>query len=342
MKEYLLAAALILFTVNATRAEAPYYQGKTVTITVGYQAGDGYDIWARLLAQHMGKYIAGSPNVIAQNMPGAGSMIAANYIYRVAKPDGLTLGSIGPSLYLDQLLGKKEVHFDWAKFAWVGSTENTPWLLYMKTDTPYKTIEDVRKAAQAPKCSATGTGTSGYFIPKLLEEAVGAKFNVVMGYQGGAEQDLALERGEVVCRSLSIPTFFAREPFTTWRKQNLVRILMQTGRKRDARMPEVSTIHELMNEYKTPAQIRALVTAVLASGDLGRPFIGPPGLPSARLKTLRDAFKKTINEPMFLADVKTRKLEANPTFGEELETIAKEAVSQPREIIDRMKKILGE
>ena len=342
MKEYLLAAALILFTVNATRAEAPYYQGKTVTITVGYQAGDGYDIWARLLAQHMGKYIAGSPNVIAQNMPGAGSMIAANYIYRVAKPDGLTLGSIGPSLYLDQLLGKKEVHFDWAKFAWVGSTENTPWLLYMKTDTPYKTIEDVRKAAQAPKCSATGTGTSGYFIPKLLEEAVGAKFNVVMGYQGGAEQDLALERGEVVCRSLSIPTFFAREPFTTWRKQNLVRILMQTGRKRDARMPEVSTIHELMNEYKTPAQIRALVTAVLASGDLGRPFIGPPGLPSARLKTLRDAFKKTMNDPMFLADVKTRKLEANPTFGEELETIAKEAVSQPREIVDRMKKILGE
>jgi tripartite-type tricarboxylate transporter receptor subunit TctC len=342
MKEYLLAAALILFTVNATRAEAPYYQGKTVTITVGYQAGDGYDIWARLLAQHMGKYIAGSPNVIAQNMPGAGSMIAANYIYRVAKPDGLTLGSIGPSLYLDQLLGKKEVHFDWAKFAWVGSTENTPWLLYMKTDTPYKTIEDVRKAAQAPKCSATGTGTSGYFIPKLLEEAVGAKFNVVMGYQGGAEQDLALERGEVVCRSLSIPTFFAREPFTTWRKQNLVRILMQTGRKRDARMPEVSTIHELMNEYKTPAQIRALVTAVLASGDLGRPFIGPPGLPSARLKTMRDAFKKTMNDPMFLADVKTRKLEANPTFGEELETIAKEAVSQPREIVDRMKKILGE
>ena len=342
MKELLLTAALILFAVNAARAEAPYYQGKTVTITVGYQAGDGYDIWARLLAQHLGKYIAGSPNVIAQNMPGAGSMIAANYIYRVAKPDGLTLGSIGPSLYLDQLLGKKEVHFDWAKFAWVGSTENTPWLLYMKTDTPYKTIEDVRKAAQAPKCSATGTGTSGYFIPKLLEEAVGAKFNVVMGYQGGAEQDLALERGEVVCRSLSIPTFFAREPFTTWRKQNLVRILMQTGRKRDARMPEVPTIHELMNEYKTPAQIRALVTAVLASGDLGRPFIGPPGLPPARLKTLRDAFKKTMNDPAFLADAKTRKLEANPTFGEELETIAKEAVSQPREIVDRMKKILGE
>jgi tripartite-type tricarboxylate transporter receptor subunit TctC len=290
----------------------------------------------------MGKHIQGNPNMIAQNMPGAGSMIAANYIYNVAKPDGLTLGSIGPSLYLDQLIGKKEVHFDWAKFGWIGSTENTPWLLYMKTDTPYKTIEDVRKASQAPKCSATGTGTSGYFIPKLLEEAVGAKFNIVMGYQGGAEQDLAFERGEVVCRSLSIPTFFAREPFTTWRKQNLVRILMQTGRKRDPRMPDVPTIHELMNEYKTPAATRSLVTAVLASGDIGRPFVTPPGVPADRLKILRDAFQKTMKDPAFLADVKTRKLEADPDSGEDLEAIAKAVVAQQRDVIERMKKILGE
>src|SRR5215468_6798210 len=170
MKRALLALPLMLFCHQTGNAQTPYYQGKTITITVFYQPGDGYDIWARVLAAHMGKHIQGNPNMIAQNMPGAGSMIAANYIYNVAKPDGLTLGSIGPSLYLDQLIGKKEVHFDWAKFGWVGSTENTPWLLYMKTDTPYKTIEDVRKASVAPKCSATGTGTSGYFIPKLLEE----------------------------------------------------------------------------------------------------------------------------------------------------------------------------
>ena len=342
MKRALLALTLMLFCHQTGNAQTPYYQGKTITITVGYQPGDGYDIWARVLAAHMGKHIQGNPNMIAQNMPGAGSMIAANYIYNVAKPDGLTLGSIGPSLYLDQLIGKKEVHFDWAKFGWVGSTENTPWLLYMKTDTPYKTIEDVRKASVAPKCSATGTGTSGYFIPKLLEEAVGAKFNIVMGYQGGAEQDLAFERGEVVCRSLSIPTFFAREPFTTWRKQNLVRILMQTGRKRDPRMPDVPTIHELMNEYKTPAATRSLVTAVLASGDIGRPFVTPPGVPADRLKMLRDAFQKTMKDPAFLADVKTRKLEVDPDSGEDLEAIAKSVVAQQRDVIERMKKILGE
>src|SRR5918992_302287 len=333
---------LILFGIGTAHAQSPYFQGKTITLVVGYQTGDGYDIWSRLLAAHMGKHIPGSPGMIVQNMPGAGSMIAANYIYGVAKPDGLTIGSIGPSLYLDQLVGKKEVLFDWAKFGWVGSTENTPWLLYMKTDTPYKTIEDVRKASQPPKCSATGTGTSGHFIPKLLEEALGAKFTVVMGYQGGAEQDLAFERGEVVCRALSIPTFFAREPFTTWRKKNMVRILLQTGRKRDQKAPDVPTIHDLMNEYKTPAATRSLVTAVLASGDLCRPFITPPAILADRLKILRDAFRKTMNDAAFLADVKARKFEIDPDYGEDLETIAKEIVSQPREIVERMKKLLSE
>src|SRR6516225_286317 len=320
-----LCAIFILVSLMSgwAHGQTSFFQGKTITIVVGYQAGDGYDIWARLLAAHMGKHIPGHPGIMAQNMPGAGSLVAANYVYNVAKPDGFTLGSVGPSLYIDQLVGKKEVQFDWAKFGWVGSTENTPWLLYMKADAPYKTIEDIRKASQPPKCSATGTGTSGYFIPKLLEEAVGAKFIVVMGYQGGAEQDLALERGEVVCRSLSIPTFFAREPFITWRKTNLVRILMQTGRKRDPRMPDVPTIHELLDEYKTPAATRSLVTAVLASGDLGRPFIAPPGLAADRLKTLRGAFQKTMTDPAFLADVKTRKLEADPDSGEQLEAIAK-------------------
>ena len=342
MKKVVLSFAFVLFWVVGVQAQAPFYQGKTITIVVGYLSGDGYDIWARLLAAHMGKHIPGTPNMIVQNMPGAGSMIAANSVYNVAKPDGLTMGAIGPSLYLDQLIGKKEVQFDWAKFGWVGSTENTPWLFYMNSNTPFKTIDDVRKAKEAPKCSATSSGTSGHFIPKLLEEAVGAKFTVVMGYQGGAEQDLAFERGEVVCRALSIPTFFAREPFTTWRKKNMVRILLQTGRKRDAKMPDVPTIHELMSEYKTPANIRQLVTAVLASGDLGRPFITPPAIPADRLKLLRDAFRKTMGDAAFLADVKARKLEADPDYGEELETIAKEAAAQPREIVDRLKKLLGE
>jgi tripartite-type tricarboxylate transporter receptor subunit TctC len=342
MKKLLVSFAVLFLWAAGAHAQAPFYQGKTITIIVGYQGGDGYDIWARLLAPHMGKHIPGNPGFVVQNMPGAGSMIAANQVYNVAKPDGLTMAAVGPSLYLDQVIGKKEVQFDWAKFGWVGSTETTPWLFYMSTNTPFKTMEDVRKAKEAPKCSATSTGTSGHFIPKLAGEALGAKFTVVMGYQGGSEQDLAFERGEVVCRSLSIPTFFAREPFTTWRKENRVRILMQTGRKRDPKMPDVPTIHELMNEYKTPASTRALVTAVLASGDIGRPFITPPGVPADRLAMLRDAFRKTMSDPGFLAEVKARKFVADPEYGEDLEKIAKEIVSQPREIAERMKKLLTE
>ena len=206
----------------------------------------------------------------------------------------------------------------------------------------YKTLEDIRKASDPPKCSATGTGTSGYFIPKLLEEVFGLRFKLVMGYKGGGEQDLALERGKVQCRALSIPTFYAREPFGTWRKNNLVRVLLQTGQKRDPRAADVPTIYELMNEYKTPESTRKLVTVILASGDLGRPFIAPPGVPPDRVKILREAFMKTMNDPAFLDEVKKKKLEADPSSREELDTIAKEAMAQPREVVERMKKVLGE
>jgi tripartite-type tricarboxylate transporter receptor subunit TctC len=334
--------AFNLATLKSVLAQTPFYQGKNVTIVVGFLVGDGYDLWARALAAHIAKHIPGIPNIIVQNMPGAGGMIAANYVYNVAKPDGLTLASTGPSLYLDQLVGKKEVQFDWAKYTWIGSTEKTPWLLYMRTDAPYKSLEEIRKASDPPKCSATSTGTSGHFVPKLLEEALGLKFRLVMGYKGGGEQDLALERGEVQCRSLSIPTFYAREPFGTWRKNNLVRVLLQTGRKRDPRAAEVPTIYELMNEYKTPETTRKLVTAILASGDLGRPFMAPPGVPPDRARILRQAFMKTMTDPGFLDEVKKKKLEADPSSGEELETIVRETMTQPREVVERMKKILSE
>jgi tripartite-type tricarboxylate transporter receptor subunit TctC len=323
-------------------AQSNFYQGKTITFVVGYGAGDGYDVWARLVAAHMPKYLPGNPNVIVQNMQGAGSMVAANYVYNVAKPDGLTLGVVGPSLYLDQLVGKKEAQFDWAKYSWIGSTEKTAWVFYMRTDTPYKTLEDIRKAAEPPKCSATGTGTSGHFVPKLLEEALGLKFNIVMGYQGGSEQDLALERGEVVCRALSVPTFYSRAPFDTWRKTNLVRVLLQTGLKRDPRAADVPTIYELMKEYKTSESTQRLVHAVLASGDIGRPFFAPPNVPADRVKALRNAFEKTVNDAAFVDEAKRKRLNVDPIFGEELEKIAREAVSQPPDLVERMKKILGQ
>ena len=197
MKRFACALLFLLASVTNLQAQAPFYQGKTIRIIVGNLAGDAYDLWARIFAQHMGKYIPGNPTFIVQNMTGAGGVVAANYVYTVAKPDGLTLGTFGPSMYFDQLARRPEVQFDWAKFTWIGNPEQTEFILIMRTDNPYQSIEDVRKAAQPPKCGATGTSTSGYYMPKFLDDGLGIKFNIVTGYPGGGEIDLGIERGEL-------------------------------------------------------------------------------------------------------------------------------------------------
>ena len=148
----------------------PVLPGKTVTVVAAASAGSLYDLYARLVAQFIGKHIPGNPNFIVQNMPGAGSIIGANYIYNVVKPDGLSIGAIQPSIYFNQIQKQPEVKYDWAKFAWIGSTDKSDHLLYMRADGPYKSLADVRRAKEPPKCGSTGAGTSGSYMPKLLEE----------------------------------------------------------------------------------------------------------------------------------------------------------------------------
>jgi tripartite-type tricarboxylate transporter receptor subunit TctC len=336
-----LAVILSLSASSASPADTPFYKGKTITIVAGTKAGDVYDLYARLFAQYLPKYIPGSPNVIVQNMPGAGSMIAANYVYNVSNPDGLTIGAIFPALYFDQIVGRSEVKFDWSKFAWIGSPVTSNHLLYMRADAPYKSIADVVKTSTAPKCGATGTSSTSYYVPKLLDEVIGTKFDIVLGYQSGQDIDLAVERGELICRAFTITAFFAREPFHTWRKKNFVRVLMQTGRKRDQRLKDVPTIYELMDQYKTPQGGRSLATLVLAAGDFGRPYVLPPNTPADRVKIIREAFQKTLSDEAALADAKKKKLEIDPSSSDELEKLAKEVVSQPPEIVTKTKQLLA-
>ena len=289
----------------------------------------------------MTKNIPGNPNIIIQNVAGAASLIAANQVYSLSKPDGLTLGAIYPALYFEQLVKRPEVKFEWAKFNWIGSTVTSNQLMYMRADTPYKTIEDVRAASTPPKCGATGVTSTGYYLPKLLEEAVGTKFEIVSGYQAGQDIDLAVERGEVQCRAFTITAYFAREPFISWRKRGFVRVLFQTGLKRDARVKDAPTIYELMDKYKTPDNVRRLAKVVLASGDFGRPIVAPPGVPADRVKMLREAFNKSVNDPALLAEAEKRQLEMDPGTGEELESLAKDVMSAPPDAVERMKKLLG-
>jgi tripartite-type tricarboxylate transporter receptor subunit TctC len=194
-----LLALVLTFTVcgAVVHAQENYFHGKSIRVVRGGQAGDLFDLWTRHIASYLGKHIPGSPSVTVQNMPGAGSVIAANYVYNLAKPDGLTLGSINPGIYMDQLIGRKEVQYDWAKFNWLGTPEQTESLFFFRGDSPYKTIEDLRKATEPPKCGSTGTASTTYHVPKLIEEVFGVKFNIIIGYQGAADIDVALERGEL-------------------------------------------------------------------------------------------------------------------------------------------------
>lgn len=323
-------------------AQTSFYQGKTITILVGTKAGDVYDLYPRLLSEFWPKHIPGSPNIIIQNVPGAGSLIAANQVYNVAKPDGLTLGAIYPALYFNQLIKKPEVKYDWAKFNWIGSTVTSNQLLYMRADTAYKSIEEVRKATTPPKCGATDISSAGYYIPKIIDETLGTKFDIVSGYTSGQDIDLAVERGELQCRAFTITAYFAREPFISWRKRNFTNVLIQTGSKRDARIKDSPTIYELMDKYKTNDNGRRLAKVILASGDFGRPIVAAPGVPPDRMKILRDSFDRTIADPALLAEAEKRRLEIDHTRWDEMESLAKDVMASPPEIVTRMRKLLGE
>jgi len=317
-----------------------FYKGKTITILAGTGAGNVYDLYARLFAQHMGKYIPGNPDIIVQNMPGAASMIAANHLYNVSKPDGLTVGAIFPALYFDQVVQRPEVKYDWSKFVWLGSPVKSEHLFYMRADAPYKSIHDIVKTSNPPKCGATGTASTAYYIPKLLDQVIGTNFEVILGYKTGTDIDLAVERGEVICRAFTITAFFAREPFFTWVKKKFVRILVQSGKQRDRRLADVPTIHELMDQYKANDAGRRLANLVLAGGEFGRPYVLPPNTPPDRVKMIREAFAKTLQDEAAIADGKQKNLEFDPSTAEELETLAKEVVTQPPEIVARVKKLL--
>jgi tripartite-type tricarboxylate transporter receptor subunit TctC len=321
------------------KAQENFFSGKTIRIVVGSSPGGGYDYWARLLARYMSKYIRGNPEVVVQNMPGAGSLTATNYIYSVAKADGLTLGMPNQAVYMGQIVGDKEARFDIQKFNWIGSPDRNPNILYIRADTPYKSMDDVIKGKIAPKCG--GSGREGSRLIFALDYLVGAKFDVVLGYQGGSQTDLAVERGEVVCRSVGLGAHFSREPFTLWHSKDFDRHLVQTGRKRDDRASDTPTLYELMDRYRTPEIGRQLATVLTAGENFGHPMIAPPGVSADRIKLLREAYANTVKDPALIANIKKQEYDFDPVAGEELQTLAKTVVNQPPQVIERLKQILG-
>ena len=311
----LIVAVIRLCNPAMIGAQETFYKGKTIRLIVGSTSW----FWNRM-----------ERRTRLRKAGAARAALAATGV-----------GIVQYNIYMDQLVGRKEVQFDVRKFGWIGSPASETVLLYMRKDAPYKSIRDIVKAKEAPKCGSSGTVSTDYLLAKLLEDAIGAKFNTVLGYPGGAEIDIAVEKGEVVCRAHNISAHFGREPFNSWHKKDFDRHIVQTGGKRDARLPDTPTIYELFDEYKSSDVSRRVAQVMLTGGDLGRPMLVTPGTPAERLKILREAYLRSFKDTELLVETEKAKMDVDPTPGEELEALIKKVMDQPQEVTERVKKMLA-
>ncbi len=324
MKKIVLSVSFLVgFACVASAAQEnpqEFFKGKKIRLVVGNSAGGAMDDWGRFVAQYLGKHIPGNPDIVVQNMPGAGAFM----VFAKASRRTLIRSAVMPG---GPMKGRPR-------------SQRVDQVLFFRTDIPYKTLDDMRNVKDPPRCAALARAGLGYLLPRLLEEGLGVKLHMVLGYGGGGEMNLAIEKGEVQCRAGTVSAYVGREPTRTWIKNGFVRALTQSGIKRYPKLPDVPTVYELMESYKTPDATKRLARVLLSSGDPGRPFIGPPGMTADRIRVLRDAFAKTMNDPALVADAQKRKWDLDPVTGEELETTAREIMVQPPEVIERMKKLL--
>ena len=319
--------ALIGALMPLAAAAQPNFAGKTITIIVGYKPGGGYDATARLLARHLPNHIPGKPTVIVQNMPGGNSIIGANHMYNVAKPDGLTIGTFNRNLPIAQLTKVQGVKFDMLKFAWIGSAANETTILAVRNDLPYKTFEDLRKAKEPVVIGSTGPGANTYDFPLLLKDLVGLNFKIVSGYSSSADIMLAVERKEADARAGSLSSL---QPFID---RGLVHPVIR------ARSTQPGLEKLPVDESFAPnPRAKAIMALRSAPEQVARPYVLPPNTPADIVKVMRKAFADSIADPAAQAEAKKAKMDFDFTDGDEALKIMKEVLNQPKDIVDEFSK----
>jgi tripartite-type tricarboxylate transporter receptor subunit TctC len=332
-----LVIAWVLFAAStAPAASDEFYRGKVIRIIVGFSAGGGFDTYARSLSRYMGKYVAGNPTIIVENMPGAGSLIAANHIFHAAKPDGLTIGAFNGNQILAQLIGGQGINFDARKMEWMGAPGYNHDLCVLNQKTGIANAEQWLASKTPIKLGGSAPGSTTDDGPKVLKEAIGLPMRLVSGYKGTAEMRVAVESGEVD----GLCGFSWVSVRTTWRKaieSGQVMIMLQSAPKAHSELPNVP----LSISFAKTAEARQLIEAgIHQPSQVTYGYSLPPGTPKDRLQILRRGFLQTLKDPEFLADAAKANLEIVPAAGEEIAQLIEQMFKAPPAVIAKLKEVL--
>jgi tripartite-type tricarboxylate transporter receptor subunit TctC len=309
-----------------------FYRGKKIDLIIGYSSGGTYDLYARLVARYLGNYIPGKPLIVPRNMPGAGSRAAANWVYNIAPKDGTVLATADQSLSLQQAVGDKRISFDTTKFIYIGNPniENNTTAAWAASGI--KTIDDAKQ--REVTVGATGGSTSSQY-PKAMNALIGTRFKIVLGYPGGNDVNLALERGEVEVRgSNSWTSWKATRP--GWIAEKKINILVQIGLTKAPDLPGVPLLMELGKNDGD----RKLLRLLSASTHIGRPIFTSPGVPAERVAALRKAFDAMVHDPIFIEEAKREKFDIEPSTGQAMQDVISEMMSAPEGEKERLRKII--
>jgi tripartite-type tricarboxylate transporter receptor subunit TctC len=320
---------LSTFAVQPAAAQ-DFYAGKTITIIVGSAPGGSYDLYARMVARHIGRHIPGNPGFIVQNMPGANSRLMAGYVYDIAPKDGTTLGAPLNTVPLNQMLEPQTTKFNTAEFNWIGAVSSPSNVLVTWHTSGVKTLDDARQ--KEVTIGATTAGTTQEMYPLLANNLFGAKFKVVTGYKASTEINLAMERGEVQGRGAN--TFLAyRFQNPDWIRDKKINFIFQMTETRDPLMPDVPTLLE----YAKTDEQKKIVSLIVATETVGRPLLAPPGVPAERVALLRKALMEVVKDPEFVGEAEKAQLEISPVSGEKLQTMVRDLIATPPDIVEKYK-----
>jgi tripartite-type tricarboxylate transporter receptor subunit TctC len=308
-----------------------FYRGRTVSLIIGYSVGGGYDTYGRLLSRYLGEHIPGRPNMLPQNMPGAGSIKSANYIYGVAPKDGTAIGTFGRTIAVAPLLAAAGAAFDGTKFTWLGSISRDTSLCVTWSTSGIRTWADF--LAKSSTFGGEGAGADPDVFAHLYRHVFGAKAKLVTGYPGTNDVSLAMERGEIdgFC-GLSWSTLKSRHP--DWLNNKSINIIVQAGLKKEPELPDVPLAIDLTRNQE---QLQ-IVKLVLVSQEIARPFAAPPGLPAERRSALIAAFDETMRDRNFLAEAKTQELDVDPVSPKDIDALLAEVYATPKSVTDKAAK----